>query len=244
MDVAFCILMLLALLLALPRFHGKRVRRAQLAVLVLILLLCWMPTAWMMNYVLERPYLESIGADASEADAIIVFSGAAWQPSRRQPYPVPLTNTVLRTRHAAWVYSRLRVPIIVCGGRFTYNRDAAPVAELMRELLVTWGVPESDVILEDKGSSTYEQAKLAGDLLRSRHAGRIVVVTEAYHMRRAKGLFDKLGFATVPAACGFRSLPDEVRYGHFVPGDRALELTSDALRELAALGVYRLQGRI
>ena len=244
MNIAFSGLMLLALLLAISRFHGERIRRVQLATLVFALLLCWAPTAWTINYALERPYLQNIIPTTSDADAIVVFSGGVWPPTDRQPYPVPLTDTILRTRHAAWLYSMSKAPVILCGGRFTYRPGAAPVSEVMRDLLVTWGAPESDITLENRGRSTYEQALLAGDILRSFGAEHVLVVTEAYHMRRAEASLRNLGFTTEPAACGFRSLPEEIRFGHFVPGGRALGLTNDALRELAALAVYRMQGRI
>jgi uncharacterized SAM-binding protein YcdF (DUF218 family) len=235
--------MLFALLLTPFRSQGKGVRRIQFAALVVVLLLCWMPTAWLINYALERPYLAELSQE-TRADAIVVFSGGAWPPTSREPYPVPLADTIQRTRHAAWLYSKFKVPVVACGGRFTYEPDAAPVAELMRELLMTWGVPESDIVLEEKGRSTFEQAMGAGKILQSRGAERVLVVTDAFHMRRADGMLRKLGITTQPAACGFRSMPSEVRWTHFVPGDRALELTNDALREWAALAYYRLQGRI
>lgn len=236
--------LLAALLLMHPRLQGRWCGRLRVAALLVALLLCWMPTAWLLNYSLESPYLAPFHPGNADADAVVVFSGGVWPPSDRQPYPVPLNDTVLRSRHAAWVQTAADLPIVLCGGPFTYAPDAPPAARLMRDLARLWGVPAERITLEDQGRSTYEQGVNAARILRELDARRVIVVTEAFHMRRASGVLEKQGFEVEQAACGLRSFPDEVRAGHFLPGSRALQLTNEALREWAAITYYRLLDRI
>lgn len=243
MKILFAGLLTLAWALAFLRPRSRRLRRLQLTALSGVWLACWMPTAWLLNYTLEHPYLSAPRVPAG-AEAIVLFSGGAWPPTERTPYPVPLTDTALRTRHAAWLYRSSELPVLVCGGPFSFAPEAPPVAAAMAEMLQGWGVSPADIILEGAGRSTYEQGLGAARLLREMGARRVLVVTERFHMKRAEGVLRKLGFETIPAGCGTRSQVDEVKPGHLLPGARALQLVDDAVREWAALAYYRLRERI
>ena len=60
-----------------------------------------------------------------------------------------------------------------------------PLGQMMKDLLVELGVPPEQIIVEDRSTSTYENAVECRQLLVERQMTRIVLVTDALHMRRA-----------------------------------------------------------
>jgi uncharacterized SAM-binding protein YcdF (DUF218 family) len=113
----------------------------------------------------------------------------------------------------------------------------------MANVLEEAGVPASMIWQEDNSSSTYENALFSARILRQKGIHRIALVTEAYHMFRARKCFEKQGLAVVPAACCFRS---DVGWSieTLLPSSQAIEWNGDVVHESAGLLWYYLRGWI
>ena len=56
------------------------------------------------------------------------------------------------------------------------------------------GVPETDILYEDKSRNTHENAQFTKQLLAGQpQLKKLLLVTSAFHMRRAKACFEKEG---------------------------------------------------
>ena len=92
---------------------------------------------------------------------------------------------------------------IVSGGRGA-GEDITE-AQAMRDWLVSRGIEESRIVMEDRASSTEENLRFSFDLIRSRGGEpekmHIAVVSSEYHLCRAARLAEALGVTvtTVPA---------------------------------------------
>lgn len=94
--------------------------------------------------------------------------------------------------------------------------------------------------------NTAEEALAISQLLRPRARGnpRVLLVTSAFHMRRAQRLFERQGLDVVPFPVDFQSRGvwagslwrDPTQW---LPSARALDDSSRALRELLGRIVYR-----
>lgn len=113
-------------------------------------------------------------------DAIVV-AGCRVYPDGR---PSPALEW--RVRKAVELFEAGVAPkIVFTGGLGTYPpTEAEASANLAAEL----GVPRAAMVLEDRSTSTEENAANAA---KSIEAWRIVVVTDAYHVFRARRVFDR-----------------------------------------------------
>lgn len=102
--------------------------------------------------------------DLQHADVIIILSG----DSERVPYGVDLYE------------SNYSDKIIIAGGW-----------ESLKEEAIELGVPSKDVILEDKSTTTYENAIFSRKIMLQNNFTSAIVVSSPYHMRRASWLFDR-----------------------------------------------------
>jgi len=239
------VILLLVLGVVCPR-RWERLRNRLVAFAALVLFLwSWPVTVKLTSATLECWYRPR-ALPAGDAEAIVVLSAGAFVPEPDVAGPVAGEHTCLRTRHAAWLYQRWKqVPIVVSGGKIAGPRaGTATLAEVMKRILVSEGVPPEMVWMETSSSSTYTNALYSARLLRQRGIRRIALVTEAYHMARAERAFRKQELEVVPAPCGFRSTDWRLRAPDFFPDSKAIDENADCLHEWAGLVWYGLSGKM
>lgn len=81
-------------------------------------------------------------------------------------------------------------------------REGRGEVQQAQSLLISWGVPAEDIILELRARNTRENAVFTANMLeKSAELDGILLITSAFHMRRAKACFDKVGLTveTFPA---------------------------------------------
>jgi uncharacterized SAM-binding protein YcdF (DUF218 family) len=122
---------------------------------------------------------------ARPAEAIVVL-GAAQYDGR----PSPVLEA--RLTHAAALYQRGLAPVIVVtGGRADGDRfsEAAASANFLHGL----GVPDDVILREDTGRNTWESLVATARFLHERGMSRVVLVSDGYHLARAKGIAGDVG---------------------------------------------------
>ena len=134
--------------------------------------------------------------------------------------------------------------IVVSGGNGSLFLDGEGDADTAPRLLEALGVAADRLTLEDKSRNTYENAVFSRDLVQPKPGETWLLVTSAFHMPRAKALFDKAGFATVPWPVDYRTSGKEgIGFFRDNPAD-SLQATTMAIREWIGLFAYRLSGKI
>lgn len=112
--------------------------------------------------------------------------------------------------------------------------------------LQTAGVRAVDIVLENKSRNTHENALFSARLLRQRfQTNRCVLVTSAWHMRRAVACFQKAGIDVTPFPGSFISTKRSfVPGGWLLPHEEAFFDTFYLVRELVGYGAYWVSGYI
>ncbi|MFH1479827.1 MAG: YdcF family protein [Pseudomonadota bacterium] len=115
--------------------------------------------------------------------------------------------------------------------------DALP-AESFFELM---GIDFDRVILEERARNTYENAVFSRQIISRTDAGQWILITSAWHMPRAVGVFRKAGWTSIPYPVDFRT---DGRYGIHLDYHLAkrLELLELGTKEWMALIHYRIMG--
>jgi len=133
------------------------------------------------------------------------------------------------------------LPVVFTGALVSGLSVRESLGPGVRTLLVDFGIDPERVILETEARNTYENAKLTRALLGDRASGRWVLVTSAFHMPRAVGVFRKAGFDVLPYPVDVRTRPDQQR--GFIRMSAGLSRLDVAAREWAGLLGYWLMGR-
>jgi uncharacterized SAM-binding protein YcdF (DUF218 family) len=138
-------------------------------------------------------WLVSVGAvltwalqdDARKADAIIVMGAAQYQG---KPSPV------LRARldHALALWQRGLAPRLLLTGGIGEG-DTVSEAAVSRTYVMSRGVPDTAILLENDGRTSAQSLRAAVELLHARGLGTAVVVSDPFHMLRLEVLGRRYG---------------------------------------------------
>jgi uncharacterized SAM-binding protein YcdF (DUF218 family) len=127
----------------------------------------------------------SFATGARTADAIVVL-GAAQYDGRPSP------QLQARLDHALLLWKREAAAFIVVTGGKQAN-DRFTEAQAGREYLIANGVPATAILVEPNGASTFASlAAVRRDLAPA--IGHVVLVSDPYHVLRARLVADELGF--------------------------------------------------
>jgi uncharacterized SAM-binding protein YcdF (DUF218 family) len=134
--------------------------------------------------------------------------------------------------------------ILVSGGDGSFSGDYKGDADLSPAFFEAMGVEPTRIIRETTSRNTAENVGETKALLEENHLADCLLITSAYHMPRAKALFDQAGVATLPWPSDYRSSGRvELRLDFTQPSLNA-QLASTAAREWAAILAARLTGRL
>jgi uncharacterized SAM-binding protein YcdF (DUF218 family) len=195
-------------------------------------------TAWVTSRPLEMWYAQQ-ALPAESADAIVVLAGAVNRPVPNRPYYLSGQDTYRRVKHAAWLFHNWKpLPILVSGG----GPGETPLAETMRRLLLTEGIPADRIWMESRSMNTHESAVYGSEILRAQAISRIALVVEANSMPRAARSFRRRGIQVVPVPARFTRPP--VNLSDFLPGWTGIASNEESLHEIVGLAWYQLRGWI
>jgi uncharacterized SAM-binding protein YcdF (DUF218 family) len=108
--------------------------------------------------------------------------------------------------------------------------------------LTAMGVSETDIILEEKSRSTYENAAFVKEIIDAKKINDFYLITSAAHMRRSLGVFRKLGMNPTPYAVDFRVVTYGSGFTRKTLGIAKLNFFKMALHEYLGIAYYRLLG--
>lgn len=189
----------------------------------------------------ERPPVP-LAALPAHADAAVLLTGITQM--QKSPHDrVYLGVGADRFTSALWLYRAGRVRrIIVSGGSGAVQTTAHTEADDLITLLRLAGVPNSAIIREEKSRNTRENALFTKQLLASGQ-DTLILVTSAFHLRRAMGCFGKVGLYPIGFPAGYRSTDRRLAPDAWlVPSPEALVNFSQLTHEVVGWLTYKVLG--
>jgi uncharacterized SAM-binding protein YcdF (DUF218 family) len=136
--------------------------------------------------------------------------------------------------------------ILITGGQGLNPTNPFSEAELLKRFLVMTGMPETDILIEEKSVNTRENALFTKEFLEKNGIAidqEFVLITSAFHIPRSKKCFDKVGLKTIPFPVDYYS--HDIKYdlpSILYPGPGAISNWQLLVKEWIGLVVYRLVG--
>ena len=219
-----------------PRFGSVVVAVA----LIALFFLCTGFGAFLLMRPLEGMTSALASGTDARAQAIVVLASGRDERAAEYGYKdIPDYIALARLRYAAKLQHETGLPILVSGGNVQSQGVPRSKAEAMASALredfrtpVRW--------VEGESENTAENALFSARMLRRDGIDRILLVTDAMHMPRARMTFAKTGLEVVPAPTMFMAT-GTITAAHFLPGPEGLRRSHYALYEWAGLLWYRIR---
>lgn len=137
--------------------------------------------------------------------------------------------------------------LIFTGNKHPSNKDILPPeGDIYIKEAILRGIPKKDLFTTHEVFNTFQEAKAVKKLLNEKVPSKnknIILVTSAFHMKRAKKVFEREGIKVIPYPVDFRSkvsLRDSLTNPlQWIPNAHALRSNSIAVREIIGRFVYR-----
>lgn len=211
-----------------------------------LIALCWL-WGWgtnavyrVLGYGLEKMYPPVRAEEMPQADAIVVLGGGLGA-STNTPY-AEMWGGADRAWHAVRLFRAGKAPIIIATGR----GDRESTLPLLRD----FGVPEQAMIAEVQARNTEENARYVEELLKKRNGSvsdkrpKILLVTSAWHMRRAMLNFSRTTLNVIPAATdheAFVGYTEQTEWSDYWPNVDRFSRNSAMFKEVLGYWLYRIK---
>jgi uncharacterized SAM-binding protein YcdF (DUF218 family) len=177
-------------------------------------------------------------------DGIVVLGGAVTPDVSAARNDVALNEAAERMTAIAGLARRYpQARILFTGGTGALFPGAGTEAEYAGRLFASFGIAPERILLEDKSRNTVENAVVSKAIAQPKAGERWLLVTSAYHLPRAIGVFRRAGFLVEPYPVDWRTRGSDDALRPFPTLTDGLRRTDTAMREWVGLLAYWLTGR-
>ncbi|QJW91096.1 YdcF family protein [Spirosoma taeanense] len=239
---------LLAVLL-LAFFTKKPQRRRQLVGAALLVFWVFGNSFLMNELALFWEYAPAPVPARSPNSVAVVLTGGMMSVSKQVPDNRFLLDAEAdRAGQALYLYKQGAVEKILISGGYGnlpfQFRTVSDEGQMTARFLLAAGVRPEDIILENKSRNTRENALFTARMLRERlHTNRCVLITSAWHLRRADACFQKAGVTVTPFPGSFMSTRRSFGPGEWLlPQEEAFADAYYLVKEIVGYAVYKVVG--
>ena len=221
-----------------------RRRRGAVTIAVVGVLLLLVPSLPLVAGVLIETLEVRAGraiADPGPAQAIVVLGGGISRNASEYGGDTVNERSLVRARYGATLARRFQVPVLVSGGAplDTQRAEADAMGDLLERefnVPVRWR--------EARSRDTAENARFSARILRTEGIRHVILVTDAFHMPRARKLFAAAGLEVTAAPTGFKANRGDPKLFDFLPQAKAMQLSYYALHEWLGIAWAELVRRM
>jgi len=208
---------------------------------LLILIFCSLPIiSNKLIFYLEKDYsLQSI-KDVSKSDAIVVLSGMISTIKTKEKLSYEFNGSIDRILSGIDLIKKDKASfLILTNGKMPWS-IGIPEGEYLKDFSIKYGIPEDKILLTDNVQNTDQEAKAVAKLLNTNKV-TIILVTSAFHMPRAKKVFEAANIKVIPFAVDFKTQIKKITIIDFIPSADSLKDTSHFFREMIGRLYYNLK---
>tara|TARA_B110000285_G_C15007651_1_gene554727 strand:+ start:118 stop:903 length:786 start_codon:yes stop_codon:yes gene_type:complete len=111
------------------------------------------------------------------------------------------------------------------------------------ELLQKMGIPKADILFENKSRNTYENAIYSAEILDEKYPdSKFLLITSAFHQRRALGCFRKQGLNCDAFSADLKTNTKTLIINFIAPDSENIALWQMTIKEIVGYWVYKMKG--
>ena len=131
--------------------------------------------------------------------------------------------------------------LVFTGGKMPWDKARKTEGEVLKQFAISNGIPVEKIFVTKDVENTADESVAVKKLISP--SKRIILVTSAYHMNRAKRLFEEQGLIVIPYKVDYKVAGNsKVTLIDLLPSAINLELTETGIRELIGRLFYLVKG--
>ncbi len=189
----------------------------------------------------EFPWERIKEDQAPIADAIVVLSnnGRPKSPGKEEIYEWRDPDRVFA---GISLLKKRKAPRIFFTGGTTPYRESKTEGTLYKEYAINQGIHPNAIMITAKVFNTAQEAiEIRKYFNQKNYPSKILLITSAFHMQRAKKIFERQGFLVHPFPVDFKTRQDSKWQNPYqwIPNANDLNKSSQAIREIMGRIIYK-----
>lgn len=228
-------MLIISLLAKLPS-----VRKRFLMIAIGLLILFSNP--FIINQLLNVWELKAETTSPKSYDAVIILGGFMSVDKTNNSYS--FGEGADRLTEGLILYKRGFVKKIILSGGSGSLVDDTRESVLAKAFLVdNCGVPDSEVLIDTASRNTYENAVESKKIMKTANLKSAVMITSAWHMRRALGCFESVGMnVDIHPTDRLYNEPPHTLHGSIIPNTYNIIKWEILMHEIAGIIMYKIRG--
>jgi uncharacterized SAM-binding protein YcdF (DUF218 family) len=219
--------------------------RRSRSILVAAALLLWtLSTPVIADTLLRAVEGHRVRLDAAtmpKADAVVVLSGMLTHVQGAKGLVSEWGEAADRLFGGLELMQADKAPrLVLTRGLLPWQGKIRAEGEILREIAIAAGVPAERIVLTPPAMNTADEAVGVRSLLAS-DAGAVILVTSAFHMTRARAMFEQQGLRVIEYPVDFRVGASGNAPTDYFPSAGALRNSDEAIREWLGQAYYALR---
>ena len=130
--------------------------------------------------------------------------------------------------------------LVFTGGKMPWDKAKKTEGKVLKEYAISNDIQPEKIFVTKDVVNTADEAVAVKEIISP--SKRIILVTSAYHMYRAKRLFEKQGLIVIPFKVDYKAGGHlKITLMDFLPSANNLELTETGIREVIGRLFYLIQ---
>ena len=218
-------------------FKSKKI--SLLGIIILIFFSLPIISNKLINY-LEKDYVLQDASTIDKADAIVVLSGMLKTIKVDDKLKYEFDDGVDRILSGIDLFKNNKASLLILTKGQVPWSVGIPEGEYLKDFAIKSGVPKENILLTDYVQNTDQEAKSVRKLFNSNEI-KIILVTSAFHMPRAKKVFEASNIKVIPFAVDFMNFYKKPNVMDFIPSVYSFGVTSLFVKEMIGRFYYNLK---
>jgi uncharacterized SAM-binding protein YcdF (DUF218 family) len=178
----------------------------------------------------------------------VILGGGMIRANQEDKNRINVGESADRFMQAVLLYKQGTVSrILITGGNTSIGQlkiDESNETSQVKRLLIELGIPKDSILTENEAKNTHENAVYTKRLLNSLQIkSPVLLITSAYHMRRAAACFEKEQIKFIPYVVDSKKKDTPLGILKCItPTERELTKLSYLIREICGYAIYRIMG--
>lgn len=181
-------------------------------------------------------------AETQEYEVGILLGGYTLEQKKNYDFTT-LSNNGNRLIQTVELYASGKIKkIMLSGGNGMIGSDFEEATSSL-ELLQKMGVPKADILFEKKSRNTYENAIYSAEILNKKFSNeKFLLITSAFHQRRALACFRKQGLDCDAFSADIKSKTKTPVTNFITPDSENIALWQLTIKEIVGYLTYKIKG--
>ena len=187
--------------------------------------------------ILETPAIRKKPLEVRNANAVVVLGGMLNYTKTKSGGTFEWSDPDRFFGGIELIKAKKARYLVFMGTKLPWNNNKKNEGEILKDFAFNFGVNKDSILVTDNVETTEAEANAVNFLFPSKET-KILLVTSAFHIKRAKIIFEKKGFLVEEYPVDFHTNDSKITILDFIPSIGNLAQSEFVMREFLGIFIY------